>query len=41
MLDAHTDEIEFMIHSIKPDGTLKFVLLDGWNCNTLQGTRVY
>lgn len=40
MLDAHTDEVGFMIHSIKPDGTLKFVLLGGWNRNTLQGTRV-
>lgn len=40
MLDAHTDEVGFMIHSIKSDGTLKFVLLGGWNRNTLQGTRV-
>ena len=25
MLDAHGDEVGFMIHSIKPDGTLRFV----------------
>ena len=29
MLDAHGDEVGFMIHSIKPNGTLRFVKLGG------------
>lgn len=31
MLDAHSDEVGFMIHSIKPNGTLRFVTLGGWS----------
>ena len=31
MLDAHSDEVGFMVHSIKPCGTLRFVPLGGWN----------
>lgn len=27
MLDAHSDEVGFMVHSIKPNGTLRFVTL--------------
>ena len=27
MLDAHSDEVGFMVHSIKPNGTLRFVEL--------------
>ena len=30
MLDAHTDEVSFMIRAIHPNGTLKFVTLGGW-----------
>lgn len=40
MLDAHSDEVGLMIHSIKPAGTLRFVELGGWSKNTLPGTRV-
>lgn len=40
MLDAHSDEIGLMIHSIKPTGTLRFVNLGGWNKGTLPGTKV-
>ena len=40
MLDAHSDEVGMMIHSIKPTGTLRFVNLGGWNKGTLPGTRV-
>ena len=29
MLDAHADEVGFMIHSIKPNGCLRFVTLGG------------
>lgn len=40
MLDAHTDEVGLMIHSIKPNGTLKFVLLGGWNKSSLPSSKV-
>jgi putative aminopeptidase FrvX len=40
MLDAHSDEVGFIIHSIKPNGTLRFLELGGWSKNTLPGTRV-
>ena len=33
-LDAHSDEVGFMIQAIKPNGTMKFIPLGGWvNCN--------
>ena len=33
-LDAHTDEVGFMVHAIKPNGTLRFITMGGWvNCN--------
>lgn len=40
MLDAHSDEVGFMIHSIRPNGTLRFVQLGGWSAGTLPGTQV-
>ena len=40
MLDAHTDEVGFMIHSIKPNGTLRFLPLGGWNKGSVMGTKV-
>lgn len=40
MLDAHSDEVGLMIHSIKPCGTLRFVELGRWSKNTLAGTKV-
>jgi len=40
MLDAHSDEVGFMVHSIKPNGTLRFVPLGGWNKNALVSARV-
>lgn len=40
MLDAHSDEVGFLIHSIKPNGTLRFVTLGGWNKNSLVSARV-
>ena len=30
MLDAHSDEVGFMVQTIRPDGTLKFIPLGGW-----------
>lgn len=40
MLDAHSDEVGFMIHSIKPNGTLRFVALGGWNTMSLSSADV-
>ena len=40
MLDAHSDEVGFMIHSIKPNGCLRFVTLGGWNKNSLVSDKV-
>lgn len=30
MLDAHTDEVGFMIKAIRPDGMLEFITIGGW-----------
>ena len=35
MLDAHSDEVGFMIQSINTNGTLKFLALGGWNPQTV------
>ena len=40
MLDAHSDEVGFMVHSIRPTGTLRVVQLGGWNRATLPGANV-
>lgn len=40
MLDAHSDELGFMVHSIKPNGTLRFLPLGGWNANSLTASKV-
>ena len=40
MLDAHSDEVGFMVHSIKPNGTLRFVTIGGWNRNALASSGV-
>ena len=40
MLDAHSDEVGFMIHSIKPNGTLRFVNIGGWALSGLASSKV-
>jgi Cellulase M and related proteins len=40
MIDAHSDEVGFMVQSIKPNGTLRFLQLGGWNSGSLPGTKV-
>ncbi len=35
MLDAHSDEVGFMIQSINTNGTLKFIPIGGWNAQTV------
>ena len=40
MLDAHSDEVGFMVHSIRPDGTLRVVNLGRWTNSTLPASKV-
>ena len=40
MLDAHSDEVGFIIHSIKPNGCLRFLPLGSWNKNALLSSKV-
>lgn len=40
LLDAHSDEVGFMVQAIKPDGTLKFITVGGWPENTLPSSKV-
>lgn len=40
MLDAHADEVGFIIQAIKPNGTLRFLQLGRWNKNALVSTKV-
>jgi putative aminopeptidase FrvX len=39
-LDAHTDEVSFMVQAIKPNGTLRFIQLGGWVANNIPAHRV-
>ncbi len=40
MLDAHGDEVGFMVQAVKPDGTLRFVGVGTWNEKALSSSRV-
>lgn len=40
MLDAHSDEVGLIVHSIKPNGALRFLQLGSWNKASLPGTKV-
>lgn len=40
MLDAHSDEVGFMVHSIKPNGTLRVVNLGRWTNEVLPSSKV-
>lgn len=40
MLDAHSDEVGLMVHSIKENGTIRFVTLGGWNPQALPSSKV-
>lgn len=41
MLDAHSDEVGFIVQFIKPNGTLQFLQLGSWNESSVPGTKVY
>ena len=40
LLDAHSDEVGFMVQGIKPDGTLRFIPIGGWNEKSLPSAKV-
>lgn len=40
MLDAHTDEVGFMVKAIRPNGLLQIVPLGGWSGITIPAHRV-
>ncbi len=40
MLDAHSDEVGFMVQAIRPDGTLRFIPIGGWNEKCLPSSKV-
>lgn len=40
MLDAHSDEVGFMVHSIRPNGTLRVVNIGGWKNSILQAEKM-
>ena len=39
-LDAHTDEVSFMVQAVKPCGTLQIIPLGGWVAHTVPAHRV-
>ena len=41
MLDAHTDEVGFMVQAVKPDGTLRIITLGGWVLHNVPSHRVW
>ena len=40
MIDAHSDEVGLIVHSIKPNGCLRFLQLGSWNKNALVSSKV-
>ena len=40
-LDAHTDEVAFMVQAVKPNGTLRFTTLGGWVPSIIPAHRVW
>ena len=40
MLDAHSDEVGFMVHAIMPNGLIRFINLGGWVNNTIPAHKV-
>ena len=39
-LDAHTDEVGFMVQAVRPNGTLKFIPLGGWVNSNIPAHKV-
>ncbi|MDP0488293.1 MAG: M20/M25/M40 family metallo-hydrolase [Fusobacterium sp. JB020] len=40
MLDAHSDEVGFMVQSIEPNGFLKFITIGGWSNQQIPAHKV-
>lgn len=40
-LDAHSDEVGFMVQAIRPDGTLRILPLGGWVAHNVPAHRVW
>lgn len=40
-LDAHSDEVAFMVQAIKPDGTLRIIPLGGWIVSNIPAHKVW
>lgn len=40
-LDAHSDEVAFMVQAIKPDGTLRIIPLGGWITSNVPAHKVW
>lgn len=40
MIDAHSDEVSFIVQAIKPNGTLRFLPLGGWSDYTVPAHKV-
>ncbi len=40
MLDAHSDEVGFMVQAIKPNGTLQFITMGGWTDSSIPAHSV-
>lgn len=40
MLDAHSDEVSFLVQAIKPNGTLEFLALGGWAPSSVSAHKV-
>ena len=40
LLDGHSDEVGLIVHSIKPNGCLRFLQLGSWNKNALVSSKV-
>ena len=39
-LDAHSDEVGFMVQAVRPNGTLRFIALGGWVNSNIPAHRV-
>ena len=40
MIEAHSDEVGFMVQSIEANGLLKFITVGGWSNEQVQAHRV-
>lgn len=41
LLDAHSDEVGFIVQAIKPNGTLRFLPLGGWDAKNIIAGKVW